>query len=143
MSAKSEKKDTKPGGVACIVRDLHGCLLMGIRTGKGNGAGKWALPGGKIDKGETPGEAAVRELYEETGISAHVVRIGPIVRIPERAWRHVAVFLEMDPPVQAPRDTEELVHVSWTPLYSYIRENLFTPSAVILDAIEKEGKETV
>ena len=29
---------------------------------------QWAGPGGKIDKGETPRQAAIRELYEETGI---------------------------------------------------------------------------
>jgi 8-oxo-dGTP pyrophosphatase MutT (NUDIX family) len=140
MSAKSAKRDTKPGGVGCIVTDEHGCYLMGIRTGKDKDAGKWALPGGKIDKGETPEEAAVRELYEETGVRARVTRVGPIVAIPERAWRHVAVFLEMDPPGQVPHDTAELIGVGFTPMYSVVRENLFTPSQVILEAIEKEGK---
>lgn len=30
----------------------------------------WEIPGGGIDKGETPEKAAIRELYEETGIKA-------------------------------------------------------------------------
>ncbi len=30
--------------------------------------GEWAAPGGKIEKGETPGKAVVREVFEETGI---------------------------------------------------------------------------
>lgn len=134
----SEPRDTKPGGVGCFVQDEHGCYVMGIRTGTDNDAGKWAFPGGKIDAGETPGEAAVRELFEETGLRARVVRVGPIVKIPERAWRHVAVFLELEPPDQTPRDTEELECVSWSPPAVLPYRDLFTPSRVLLEAIEKE-----
>ncbi len=44
-----------------------GELLLGKRRDNG----KWTLPGGGMDEGETPGECAKRELWEETGIEAH------------------------------------------------------------------------
>ena len=34
------------------------------------GLGKWLPPGGHIEENEVPHEAAIREVYEETGISA-------------------------------------------------------------------------
>jgi len=55
-------------GVMAIVRK-HGQVLL-VRRSKAPGAGRWSFPAGKIERGETLGEAALRELSEETGIVA-------------------------------------------------------------------------
>ena len=44
-------------------------LLLTLRAaGLRSHRGQWALPGGRCDDGETPGEAALRELHEELGL---------------------------------------------------------------------------
>jgi 8-oxo-dGTP diphosphatase len=48
---------------AAIVRG--GRLLAARRTTPAAAAGRWELPGGKVEPGESPGEALVREIREE------------------------------------------------------------------------------
>lgn len=55
--------------VALIERDGALQLLLIKRVPRGRNAGQWALPGGRVDPGETSAEAALRELCEETGVA--------------------------------------------------------------------------
>ncbi len=47
-----------------------GRVLLLQRSAEGDAAGSWCIPGGKIEEGETPEQAAVREVFEETGYRA-------------------------------------------------------------------------
>jgi len=56
---------------ACaIVFNDNGLILVGERSGKNKG--QWNLPQGGMEAKETTEEAAVRELYEETGIRSSI-----------------------------------------------------------------------
>lgn len=37
--------------------------------------GEWCMPGGAVDAGETPAEAAVREVFEETGLTVKITAL--------------------------------------------------------------------
>jgi 8-oxo-dGTP diphosphatase len=54
--------------VLCFVFDRKLDKLLMIHKKRGQGAGKWNVPGGKIIAGESEAEAAARECFEETGI---------------------------------------------------------------------------
>lgn len=52
-----------------IVSDALGRVLLLHRAGECDYPGTWGFPGGKIEPGETPAQAAAREVLEETGVT--------------------------------------------------------------------------
>jgi len=53
---------------ACALLDTDGRILIAKRPEGKPMAGLWEFPGGKIEPGETPEQAVVRELREELGV---------------------------------------------------------------------------
>jgi mutator protein MutT len=67
-----ERPDLKHAAVAvCVVEDdgVPALLITRRAARMRNHAGQWALPGGRLDPGETPVEGALRELEEEVGLT--------------------------------------------------------------------------
>lgn len=73
-----------------VVVDATGCVAL-IRERDRRGRMRWTLPKGRIDLAETPEAAAVREVYEESGLRASIVR--PIVVHEGRL--HFTYYFEM------------------------------------------------
>lgn len=61
--------------VGAVVHDGAGQLLL-VRRANEPGRGRWSLPGGRVEPGESDASALVRELREETGLE---VRAGSLV----------------------------------------------------------------
>lgn len=73
-----DKRYSQPGAWAVIYCSATGKFLLGKRSAKANKAGAWNLFGGRIDNGERPRNALVRELGEEAGISINPRRLAKL-----------------------------------------------------------------
>ncbi|MCP1199948.1 (deoxy)nucleoside triphosphate pyrophosphohydrolase [Notoacmeibacter sp. MSK16QG-6] len=64
--------------VACALVDADGRVLLTQRPEGKALAGLWEFPGGKIDSGERPEDALIRELDEELGIVTQAACLAPL-----------------------------------------------------------------
>ena len=109
------KKITAAGG---LVVNNHDELLMMVREGK------WDLPKGKLEVGESLPQGAWREVAEETGIAAH--KVGKLlcstyhIFFRREKWRfkttHWYRMTAEGRPKLVPQLNEGITHVAWVPL---------------------------
>lgn len=78
-------------GVGAIIFDDDDRLLLVLR-GHAPQAGRWSIPGGKVEPGESLEAAVAREVLEETGLDVRVGRRAWVVDIPARSRDGVVVY---------------------------------------------------
>lgn len=78
-----------PIGAVAIVRDEQGRILLVRQTYHRQEA--WAPPGGWLGRGESPGQAAARETWEETGLR---VTVGRVLALGTGPYRELSLAFE-------------------------------------------------
>jgi 8-oxo-dGTP diphosphatase len=76
----------------------------------------WELPGGMIDPGETPRQAAIRELHEETGYHVEDLTFAGYARFalgPEQRAEFAAIYAGRATPSNAFTPNDEITAITW------------------------------
>jgi ADP-ribose pyrophosphatase YjhB (NUDIX family) len=94
---------TAPTPTVCVgaVAIDDGRLLL-VRRGNPPGSGTWAVPGGRVEAGETLQEAVVRELLEETAVEGVCTGVIGVVEVIDDDHHHVIVDYAVEVLAPAP-----------------------------------------
>lgn len=76
--------------VGAVILDEDGRLCV-IQRGKAPAQGRWSLPGGRVEAGESDEEAIVREVLEETGLRVSIDRSLAHLTLPAPDGRTFAI----------------------------------------------------
>jgi len=101
--------------VAAVIRDEDGRVLLTRRPDDRHMGGLWEFPGGKVDDGEAPADALVRELREEVGVAAGVERPITFAVHEERGLRILLLFYAVQILDGEPKGKEGQA-VAWVPV---------------------------
>ena len=75
---------------SAVITDADGRVLL-VKRGRDPQRGRWSVPGGRVEPGESLGAAAAREAFEETGLQVEVGRELWTVRVPTGDGREFEV----------------------------------------------------
>ncbi|MGE3334087.1 MAG: NUDIX hydrolase [Rhodospirillaceae bacterium] len=126
-------------GTVVLKRTGAGPEVLLIRRGKPPRMGEWSIPGGRQEWGETIRETAVREVQEETGITAINLRLIDVVDGITRSAGAVTghwtlVDFRADWGGGEPQAGDDATDAKWVPVSALPTYGLWSETQRIIDA---------
>lgn len=125
---------------ACALLDAQGRVLMAERPAGKEMAGLWEFPGGKVEQGERPEQALVRELREELGIAVAGEALRPFSFASHAYERfHLLMPLYLCRSWQGEVSAMEGQRVAWTKLDSLAGLKMPPADLPLVTALTRKG----
>ena len=114
-----------------LIRAAGGIVIRSVSSGRFEVAciyrearGDWTFPKGKLDKGETFEQAALREVWEETGMHCQVIRFAGTTNYTHRKGKpKIVAYYLMSVAAGEFAPNDEVDELVWLPL-EQVREHL-------------------
>ena len=98
------------------------------------GRWSWELPGGFVEQGEVPSDAARRELFEETGVLCkpeHLHNLGVIAPFPSTIGANIQIFIAFNCSLSPKGSTPEMGHRQFQWFTSSELESLMASEEIV------------
>jgi ADP-ribose pyrophosphatase len=129
-----------PAVGAIVFRD--GAVLL-VTRGTEPGRGRWSVPGGAIELGETAEQAAARETLEETGVVVRPIRVVDVFDYIERGdsgrvkWHYVLIDLLCDHVSGEPAPATDAENARFVPLRDLAEYDITPTALAVLETASK------
>ncbi|MEU4564103.1 NUDIX domain-containing protein [Actinoplanes sp. NPDC023936] len=130
-------------GARAVLRDSGGRVLLIKRSDNG----RWALPAGTMELGQTLHDCAIREVFEETGLTAH--RITPFAvysgghvstNVYGHRYQHISLAVRVDEwSGELLRETDETTDAGFHPLDALPEGSTHSVHATLADLARFEA----
>ncbi len=141
MASPNEFPDRPVPAVGAIVF-RNGAVLL-VKRGQEPNRGRWSIPGGALEVGETVEQAAARETLEETGVEVRPVRTVDVREYVDRGssgriqWHYVLIDVLCEYRSGEPTPASDAENARFVPLRE-LAEYDITPTAI--EALERVSR---
>jgi ADP-ribose pyrophosphatase YjhB (NUDIX family) len=126
--------------VGAVLVDRAGRVLL-VQRGRAPSIGSWTLPGGRVEQGESPEQAVLRELHEETGVRARVVCALGVVSVEREGYAYeIHEHLLTPAGDTTPRAGDDAAAASWVSRADVAALQVSAAAIAVIDAALAEAR---